>query len=195
MIRSSDGRANRGGAPRYPIRLAALVCLLAIGPCSAADGLERLQVAGFECLVARATSDRVAILWKGDDGNLLRTFPEAKRYLDGKGRSPHILMNGGIFEPGGIPSGLHRNGVGIDGQGRLVFVMTERNAEHLPNLHDFALVFRELGCRDALFLDGDISQMRRATGLDRPSNRFGTIIAVLAEALTEADGGASPEKP
>jgi hypothetical protein len=39
-------------------------------------------------------------------------------------------------------------------------------------------LFRSLGCEDALFLDGDISQMRSGEDVTKPSNNFGSIIAV-----------------
>lgn len=248
-----DCRMKQGGGCMS--RLAAWMFLLVLLPASA--GIERVRVAGFDCHVVRARPGEVSILWKGADGELLRTFSAARRHLDREGTPPQVLMNGGIFEPGGIPSGLlvqggverhpvnradgrgnfflkpngilvigsaaarvidtaeyplpdfevrdavqsgplllrgdrihpafragsesrlHRNGVGVDAAGRLVFVMTERNADRHPNLHEFAGIFRELDCRDALFLDGDISQMRPAAELDRPSNRFGTILAIV----------------
>ena len=47
---------------------------------------------------------------------------------------------------------LHRNGVGIDKDGGVLFVMTEFGSAKKPNLWEFADVFRRLGCRDALFL-------------------------------------------
>lgn len=63
------------------------------------------------------------------------------------------------------PNRLLRNGVGVDQQGRVVFVCSVRPTPELPdsggriNLHGFARLFQHLGCRDALFLDGDISEI------------------------------------
>jgi uncharacterized protein YigE (DUF2233 family) len=74
---------------------------------------------------------------------------------------------------------LHRNGIGVDKEGQVVLLMTDGNSAKFPNLHEFALAFRHLGCADALFLDGDISQMRSGEDLLRLSNRFGSIIAVV----------------
>jgi uncharacterized protein YigE (DUF2233 family) len=196
--------------------------------------------------------------WKGREGDVLRTFPAVDRELRARHRRPVLLMNGGIFEPGGIPSGLlviggkelrpinlrdgkgnfflkpsgvfyvskgragviqsekygrlggrpqlavqsgpmllidgkthpafregsknrlHRNGVGVDGKGRIHFLMTDSQAKVTKvNLWDFADAFRKLGCQNALFLDGDISQcfIRGGQG-NLKSNRFGSIFAV-----------------
>ncbi len=219
--------------------------------------LEEKVIDGVAYRILRAAPSEVRILWKGDDDQPLRTFPAAAAYLEERDLKPAFLMNGGIFEPGGVPSGLlvqdgktahpvnrrdgrgnfflkpngilligktqarvirtdeypvadfevrdavqsgplllrngkphpafnadsnnrlHRNGVGVDAEGRLVFVITEFRSPKMPNLHGFAMLFKSLDCDDALFLDGDISQLRPAEQLDRPSNRFGTIIAVV----------------
>lgn len=74
---------------------------------------------------------------------------------------------------------LHRNGVGIRKDGRVVFVITEFEQKKYPNLYEFAAFFRSLGCGDALFLDGDISKMVvNPEGEIPPGNNFGTIFAV-----------------
>ena len=63
--------------------------------------------------------------------------------------------------------------------GRVVFAITEFGETNLVNLYDFAELFRSLGCRDALFLDGDISGcVVNPTGPIVPGNHFGAIIAV-----------------
>jgi uncharacterized protein YigE (DUF2233 family) len=73
---------------------------------------------------------------------------------------------------------LHRNGVGVSKNGEVVFAMTEFGSPRYPNLYEFAQLFRRLGCDDALFLDGDLSQMRSGDELLKPSNSFGSIIAI-----------------
>jgi uncharacterized protein YigE (DUF2233 family) len=98
-------------------------------------------------------------------------------------QSGPLLLRRGIIHPAfnaGSSNFLHRNGVGIDGEGKVVFVMTDIDSVKLPNLHQFASIFLALGCQDALFLDGDLSQMRATPDLDRESNRFGSIFAVIA---------------
>jgi uncharacterized protein YigE (DUF2233 family) len=197
--------------------------------------------------------------WKGQKDDILRTFAAVDRELGIQNRRPVFLMNGGIFEPGGVPSGLlviggkelrpinlrdgkgnfflkpsgvfyiahgragvipstsygklgakcqlavqsgpmllvdgkthhafregsknqlHRNGVGVDAKGRIHFLMTEPRGKtaRKVNLWGFADAFRKLGCQNALFLDGDISQcfIRGGRG-NLKSNRFGSIFAV-----------------
>jgi uncharacterized protein YigE (DUF2233 family) len=48
------------------------------------------------------------------------------------------------------------------------------------------MLFRNLGCEDALFLDGDLSQMRSGKDMHKPSNQFGSIIAVMESPEIEA---------
>jgi uncharacterized protein YigE (DUF2233 family) len=76
-------------------------------------------------------------------------------------------------------SRLHRNGVGVARNGEVVLAMTDLDSPKFPNLHEFAVLFRMQGCDDALFLDGDISQMRSGAEMNKPSNQFGSIIAVM----------------
>ncbi len=186
----------------------------------------------------RAAPDELSIFWKGSEGKPLRTFDALIEELEKKGQRAPFLINGGIFEPGGIPTGLHieqgklsrplndaqgkgnfylkpngvfciddtgahvfptetyaeskvsprlalqsgpmlliddkihpafnansksklhRNGVGILPDGRVLFVMTDLSSGTRVNLFQFAVIFRQYGCRNALFLDGDLSMMR-----------------------------------
>ena len=232
------------------------VCALGISrPVEA--GPEKRVIDGVTYHILITTPGSVRILWKDDAGNPLRTFEETARHLESQDIEIDTLMNGGIFEPGGVPSGLliqdgrelrpvnrnrgegnfflkpngifligprgaavidtdefpladfevrqavqsgpllmrrgvihpafnpgspnrlHRNGVGITGKGEVVLAMSDFHSPKFPNLHEFALLFRSLGCEDALFLDGDLSQMRSGKDLQKPSNRFGSIIAVI----------------
>jgi uncharacterized protein YigE (DUF2233 family) len=218
---------------------------------------EKKVINGLTYHILKVTPDRIQLLWKGDDGQQLRNFSAASKFLKGKGIAVETLMNGGIFEPGGIPSGLlvqdgkemnpvnrnkgegnfflqpngiflisdkgaavirtdeypqknvivkqavqsgplllragkvhpafnanstselHRNGVGVTKTGEVVFVMTDFNSEKFVNLHQFAMLFKSFGCDDALFLDGDISQMRSGADMEKQSNSFGSIFAVV----------------
>ena len=215
------------------------------------------EIDGVKYHVLFTAPRNLRMVWKGRDGQPLRLFSAAAQHLESEGFRVLTLMNGGIFEPGGIPSGLvvidgkeerpvnraegkgnfflqpngvffignrgagvrrtdewppadvsvslavqsgplllradqihpefkaasenrlHRNGIGVDKVGRVVLLMTDGNSAKFPNLHEFALAFRQLGCADALFLDGDISQMRSGEDMRRLSNRFGSIIAVV----------------
>ncbi|MGB6220246.1 phosphodiester glycosidase family protein [Haloferula sp.] len=71
----------------------------------------------------------------------------------------------------------HRNGVGVDEEGRVVFAMTDKRQE--VNFWDFAGLFLKLGCKDALFLDGDISQMAVNPEGEVKSNRFAAMFVVV----------------
>lgn len=217
---------------------------------------EQKLIDGITYHVLSTKASSVRIIWKDADGKQLRTFPEVAHYLAGENVKVDTLMNGGIFEPGGIPSGLlvqggkmlrpvnrnngngnfflmpngifligskgaavirtdeyplkdvmvehavqsgplllrkgvihpsfnatslsrlHRNGVGVTKDGNVIFAMTDFHSPKFPNLHEFARFFRDLGCADALFLDGDISQMKWGENITRQSNNFGSIIAV-----------------
>ena len=230
---------------------------LLLGPLAAEP--EKKEIDGVSYFVVRAPAAAVRLVWKDKVGKQLRTFPEAANSLKQEGLEVKVLMNGGIFEAGGIPSGLfiqegkklqpvnrrpgrgnfflmpngifliggdeaavirtdefkegakpircavqsgplllregkvhpqfnkgsssrlHRNGVGVAKNGEVVFVMSDFHSAKFPNLFEFAEVFRTLGCEDALFLDGDLSQMRWGDRLEKPSNRFGSFIAVLEE--------------
>lgn len=218
---------------------------------------EKKIIEGVTYQILQVSPDRIRLLWKDDDGQPLRTFPAASKFLKGKGIAVETLMNGGIFEPGGIPSGLlvqdgkaitpvnrnkgegnfflqpngiflisdkgaavirtdeypqknivvkqavqsgplllrggkvhpafnansesklHRNGVGVTKTGEVVFVMTDFHSEKFVNLHQFAQLFKSLGCDDALYLDGDLSQMRSGADMEKQSNSFGSIFAVV----------------
>lgn len=232
-----------------------LLTLAFLGFANAAP--EKQTVDGVTYHILRTSADSVRILWKESDGKQMRTLPEAAHYLTSQGHKVDTVMNGGIFEPEGIPSGLliqhgvelrpvnrenghgnfflkpngifligskgpavisteeyplqdvtvryavqsgplllrnarihpafnagsssrlHRNGVGVTKDGKVVFAMSDFHSPKFPNLHEFARLFQALGCNDALFLDGDISQMRSGADLTNPSNLFGSMIAVI----------------
>jgi uncharacterized protein YigE (DUF2233 family) len=229
---------------------------LAAALCSAAAP-ETVLKDGVRYFVWKAKAEDVRIVWKDGAGKQLRDFPAAKAYLEGKGEKPLMLMNGGIFEPGGVPSGvmvqegiahlplnrkdgngnfflkpngvflisdkgarvmeagkypppgekilyavqsgplllengkthpafnagsksrLLRNGVGVTKDGAVVFAIADGKSAKWPNLFGFADLFRSLGCENALFLDGDISQMRFGENLAEQGNQFGSVIGVV----------------
>ena len=214
---------------------------------------ESIESAGVKFRVVRLAPTQVQLVWKNENGVPYRSFDQVQAAFAKQGKSVKFLMNAGIFEPGGIPSGLHieggktlrplnladapgnfflkpngvcgftpegpfignsatwkatgkeswgiqsgplllidgqrhpafreestsklhRNGVGVDKEGRFVFAMTDKS--HLVNFWDFAGLFLKLGCKNALFLDGDISQI--SVNPDKPvlSNRFGAMFVV-----------------
>lgn len=73
---------------------------------------------------------------------------------------PMLLINGQphpAFKPAS-ENRLHRNGVGVLPDGRVLFAITEFHAKGV-NLFQFAMLFKRYGCLNALFLDGDLSIM------------------------------------
>jgi uncharacterized protein YigE (DUF2233 family) len=91
---------------------------------------------------------------------------------------PMLLIDGKrhpTFQEGS-PNKLHRNGVGIDPNGRIVFAITA--AGQVVNFWDFAGLFQSLGCRNALFLDGTISQMAVNPKGPIESNSFAAMFVV-----------------
>ncbi len=254
---------------RHRFWLVGLLSILPAGSFTCAVAAEnapvhKIQVEGVLYHVLIAEPDQVNILWADDSGAALRTFPRALKFLRRHGQTPIALMNGGIFEPRGIPSGLliqqgrllhplnlddgegnfflkpngvffisqngkaqivestefaklqqgwgkelpvrcavqsgplllrdgevhprfraesgsrlHRNGIGVREDGRIILAITDWDSPKFPNLHDFAVFFREQGCRDALFLDGDLSRMDYGEDLGKAGSLLGSMIAVL----------------
>jgi uncharacterized protein YigE (DUF2233 family) len=232
-----------------------LLALALVGHVLAAP--EETEADGVRYRVLRAQANSVRVIWKNQNNKPLRTFPATARYLMERGERVLTLMNGGIFEPEGVPSGLliqdghelrpvnridgkgnfylkpngvfligsqgaavittdeyppagaqtmfavqsgplllrrgrihpkfnpisnarlHRNGVGVTAKGEVVFAITDLDSPKFPNLYEFAQFFRSLGCENALFLDGDLSQMKTEKDTMNPSNHFGSIIAVV----------------
>jgi uncharacterized protein YigE (DUF2233 family) len=69
---------------------------------------------------------------------------------------PMLLQNGQMhykFKDGSTSLNI-RNGVGILPNNELVFVMSKKEI----NFYDFANYFKELGCKNALYLDGFVSR-------------------------------------
>lgn len=220
---------------------------------------EKKVIDGVTYHLLRAKPADVRVLWKDSTGRQLETFPAATAYLTARGETPDTIMNGGIYEPGGVPSGLlvqdhrdlhpinrrdgkgnfflkpngifligdkgaavidsteyppagvkvahavqsgplllhkgkvhphfragstnrlHRNGIGVTNDGTVILAMTDFRSPKYPNLHEFATLFATLGCNDALFLDGDISQMRSGETMAKDSGPFGSFIAVVKD--------------
>jgi uncharacterized protein YigE (DUF2233 family) len=69
---------------------------------------------------------------------------------------PLLLLNGNIngqFNKGSNNLNI-RNGVGILPNGNILFVMSKKEI----NFYNFALIFKEKGCKNALYLDGFVSR-------------------------------------
>ncbi len=78
-------------------------------------------------------------------------------------QSGPLLLRGGVIHPVFNQKSQNlrqRSGVGVRGEdGQVIFVMTDRRdpAKRVVSFHAFATFFLELGCQNALFLDGDLS--------------------------------------
>jgi uncharacterized protein YigE (DUF2233 family) len=74
-------------------------------------------------------------------------------------QSGPLLLKDGKENPSFDPSSQNRrirSGVGVKGDGTVVFVLSKDQV----TFHDLAMLFRDhLGCPNALFLDGDLSEM------------------------------------
>ena len=70
---------------------------------------------------------------------------------------PMLVIDGKIhqaFQEGSLNLNI-RNGVGILPDNKVVFAMSKEKI----NFYDFALYFKKLGCKNALYLDGFVSRM------------------------------------
>lgn len=137
---------------------------------------------------------------RGDGGGNFFLLPNGVFYITDKGarvvetddyaprgsvinamQSGPILVGNGRIHPRFIKdyhSKYIRNGVGVDREGRVVFAISNQPV----NFYDFATLFKDaLGCPNALYLDGSISEMH-APGLFRfggwPWRQFTTMIGI-----------------
>ncbi|MBO9732502.1 MAG: phosphodiester glycosidase family protein [Chitinophaga sp.] len=91
---------------------------------------------------------------------------------------PMLVIDGAIhpaFKAGSTNLNI-RNGVGILPDGSVLFAISRDPI----NFYDFALFFKEQGCKNALYLDGAISQMYYpAKDMLQADGKFGVIIGVI----------------
>lgn len=80
-------------------------------------------------------------------------------------QSGPLLLGHGLIHPSFIVGSANkrlRNGVGVRSKdGQVIFVISDRDDRQRGRVsfHQFASFFLHLGCKDALYLDGDISDM------------------------------------
>jgi uncharacterized protein YigE (DUF2233 family) len=103
--------------------------------------------------------------------------PEKVLYATQSG--PALVLNGKLhpaFREGSKNRADRRSGVGILAPDRVVFAI----ANQPVNLHEFASFFRdELGCQDALYLDGIVSRMYLPElGREELDGDFGAMMAI-----------------
>ncbi len=90
---------------------------------------------------------------------------------------PMLVINGEIhpaFKEGSVNLNI-RNGVGILPDGKVLFAMSKEQI----NFYDFAKYFKEMGCKNALYLDGYVSRAYLPEQNWRQmSGDFGVLIGV-----------------
>ena len=91
---------------------------------------------------------------------------------------PMLLIDGKLhpkFNEGSKNLNI-RNGVGILPNGNVLFAMSKKRI----NFYDFAQYFKELGCKNALYLDGFVSRTYLPSkGYKTNGGKFGVIIGVV----------------
>jgi uncharacterized protein YigE (DUF2233 family) len=93
---------------------------------------------------------------------------------------PMLLVNGQIhpaFREGSVNLNI-RNGAGILPDGKILFAMSEKEI----NFWDFAMFFKNKGCRNALYLDGFVSRTYYPAGKwVQTDGNFGVMIGVTGK--------------
>lgn len=101
-------------------------------------------------------------------------------------QSGPLLLRKGVMHPlfkAGSPNKRLRNGVGVRSKdGQIIFAVNDRDDRERGRVsfHQFASFFLQLGCKDALYLDGDISDMTVEPGKDwKPTpNTFAAMFLI-----------------
>lgn len=101
-------------------------------------------------------------------------------------QSGPLLLNNGKMHPdfrAGSPNKLLRNAVGVNDEGHVIMISTVRTGTGRINFETTTRLFRKLGCKNALFLDGDINQFYlRSEDAEIPkTSSFAAILAITEE--------------
>ena len=117
------------------------------------------------------TLDKQAFICKTND------FSDNGKIIFATQSGPMLVINGKIHEAFAQNStNLNiRNGVGILPNGKVIFAMSKEKI----NFYDFARYFKDLGCKNALYLDGFVSRTYLPEkNWTQTDGDFGAIIAV-----------------
>lgn len=91
-------------------------------------------------------------------------------------QSGPILLKDSTIQSLNNTSRYIRNGVGVYEDGRVVLMITKEEI----TIHEFAQLFKNMGCKDALYLDGLVSEAYcPAKNITQCNGRFGVIIGVV----------------
>jgi len=95
-------------------------------------------------------------------------------------QSGPMLVTDGAIHPAfkeGSPNVQVRNGVGVLPNGKVIFAMSKEKI----NFYDFARYFKNLGCKNALYLDGFVSRMYcPEKGITQTDGDFGVIVGATS---------------
>lgn len=115
----------------------------------------------------------------GNKADVVKTenFSTVKNVAFATQSGPMLVVDGEIhpaFKEGSANANI-RNGVGILPDGKVVFAMSKSQI----NFYDFAKYFKDLGCKNALYLDGFVSRtyLPEKNWVQTDGN-FGVIIGV-----------------
>lgn len=117
----------------------------------------------------------------GNDAVICKTqnFINSKKIKYATQSGPILVIDGQIhaaFKPGSTNVNI-RNGVGILPNGHVLFAMSKEAI----NFYDFAIYFKNAGCRNALYLDGFVSRTYLpAKKWVQTDGNFGVIIGVTS---------------
>jgi uncharacterized protein YigE (DUF2233 family) len=131
--------------------------------------------------------DQIEFYYKDEKNDPYLSIENLKNSLLEEGQSLVFATNGGIFSQEREPLGLYveagetlhelnlEDGLGIKEDGTLIFAISNEAI----NFHHFASLFKEeLGARDALYLDGAISELYLDGQEHSGIHEFSTLIGV-----------------
>lgn len=120
------------------------------------------------------TRDRQAVVCES------KKFKAGKKVLYATQSGPMLVVDGnipGTFKQGSVNLNI-RNGVGILPDHTILFAMSKEPV----NFYDFALYFKTMGCRQALYLDGFVSRTYLpSANWVQTDGDFGVLIAVSSK--------------
>lgn len=87
----------------HAIRVLCLLIVFAGGVFAQSQRVERGGTIFHTYIVS---PDKVSLFWKDPSGKPFHRFSNLQKYLSQQQKRIRFMMNGGIFEEGGIPSGL-----------------------------------------------------------------------------------------
>lgn len=102
---------------------------------------------------------------------------------------PLLVSNGEIHSSfnKGSKSRRLRNGVGIMEDGRVILAISKKSSKRQPNLHEFASFFISKGCKQALYLDGVISELRIASAFKGKGRDYSSFIVIDSQIADKSE--------